>query len=343
MGKRRLLLILLMLMVLTLSGCSTLDIFKSFIRGEPYQGDNPPGEGDNTNVMESQSLEDMQEQEPPDENTRQVTLYYRDHNGYIVPVLRNMPRVEGIAKATLSAMVDSPENRNELRALGLVPVIPGNTEIDLAVKEDGLVRANFSGEILKVESRAEEESLVSAIVYALTEFESIDKVQIMVNNEILETLTYGTDVSQPIGRGNINPLNNDIEGEHVKLTLYMYDNPTGHYTYFVPVTKNVPVGGKNIESAIKELIASQVEDLQLGVPQGTQVFGVTVDSGIAYVNFSDHLLQMTDADQIKNFTKAVALTLKDFGGMDGVQILVDGKEIPLSGETLTMPTFVNVY
>ena len=85
------------------------------------------------------------------------------------------------------------------------------------------------------------------------------------------------------------------------------------------------------------------DSLQLGVPQGTQVFGVTVDSGIAYVNFSDHLLQMTDADQIKNFTKAVALTLKDFGGMDGVQILVDGKEIPLSGETLTMPTFVNVY
>ena len=203
-------------------------------------------------------------------------------------------------------------------------------------------KANFSGEILKVESRRGGKfSQRHCICPHLNE--SITKVQIMVNNEILETLTYGTDVSQPIGRGNINPLNNDIEGEHVKLTLYMYDNPTGHYTYFVPVTKNVPVGGKNIESAIKELIASQVEDLQLGVPQGTQVFGVTVDSGIAYVNFSDHLLQMTDADQIKNFTKAVALTLKDFGGMDGVQILVDGKEIPLSGETLTMPTFVNVY
>lgn len=277
--------------------------------------------------------------------TRQVTLYYKDSGGYIVPVVRTMPKVEGAAKAALSALIDTTENRNDLKALGLQPVLPANTQIELAIKEDGLIRANFSKEILKVKSKQEEQNMVNAIVYTLTEFENIDKVQILVDNEIRETLTYGTDVSKPITRGNINSMSNTTEGEQAKLTLYMYNNPTGQYTYFVPITKNVSTNARNVETAVQELIATKgkVDNLKLNIPDGTQVYGVDVESGVAYVHFSEHLSQMTDKEELDNLTKAIGLTLKEFSGIDGVNLVIDGENSDISSETVAVPTFANTY
>ncbi|MCR1898768.1 GerMN domain-containing protein [Irregularibacter muris] len=332
-------LLLLLVFSLLLAGCrNPVDIFKSYVFGEPEQEENP--------LDEDLSIEDVENLEVPDENSRQTTLYYTDSTGYVVPVVRQIPRVEGIAVAALNALVDSPENRSDLKALGLQPVLPANTEIELAIKEGGLANVNLTGEVLKVESKDQEEKMVMAVVYTLTEFETIDNVQIMVDNKILETLTYGTDVSQPIGRGNINALNNDIEGEHAKMTLYLYNNPTGQYTYFVPVTKKVAANARNIESAVKELISSkgEIAELQLNIPEGTTVYGVNIESGVAYVNFSEHLSKMEDVEEMKNIAKAVGLTLKEFEGVTGVRLMVEGKAISqLGSDPITIPTFANTY
>lgn len=43
-------------------------------------------------------------------STREVTLYYKDLMGYLVPVNCEIPWEEGIAKATLKQMVSSEEN-----------------------------------------------------------------------------------------------------------------------------------------------------------------------------------------------------------------------------------------
>src|SRR5699024_405831 len=111
--------------------------------------------------------------------------------------VRTMPKVEGVAKTALSALVDTTENRKDLKHLGLEPVLPRDTEVELAIKEEGLARVSFNEEILEVESKEEEESMISSIVYTLTEFPNIDKVQVMVNNEIRDTLTYGAEVGKP--------------------------------------------------------------------------------------------------------------------------------------------------
>jgi germination protein M len=343
MNKRIFFLTLIVILALLLSGCTNpIDIFKTFIFGEPQQEDKDLPDGED-NIIEDVE-EDTNNVDIFEEDSYQITLYYKDSGDYIVPVVRNFKKEEGIAKAALSALVDSTENRNELKVLGLQPVLPANTQIELAIKEDGLIRASFSDDILKMESKQQEESMVSALVYTLTEFETIDKVQILVNNEIRDSLTYGTEVGEPISRGNINALNNTIEGEHARLTLYMYNNPTGQYTYFVPVTKNVPSNSRNIETALKELVASKGEfqNLHFNIPEGTTVFGVNMEDGIAYVNFSEHLTEMTDVGEISNLTKAIALTLKEFEGVQGVKLAIDG-ENALESEVISVPTFANSY
>ena len=57
-------------------------------------------------------------------STREVTLYYKDLMGYLVPVNCEIPWEEGIAKATLKQMVSSEENDLQAARLGLLTALP---------------------------------------------------------------------------------------------------------------------------------------------------------------------------------------------------------------------------
>lgn len=344
MKRSKYIILVIIMITFLVAGCTNpVDLVKKYVFNKPQEEENPLSiDGEEPNG----EIEDVEDIKIPDENSRQTTLYYRDSTGYLVPVVRNIPRVEGIANAALSALVDTPENRLEVKQLGLQPVLPANTEMELAVKEDGLMKVNFSKEILNVESKEQEASMVKAVVYTLTEFETVESVQIMVDNKIQETLTYGTDISEPLLRNNINALNNPVEGESARVTLYLYNNPSGNYTYFVPITKNVPANGKNMETAVKELVSSkdEVGKLQLNLPKDVSVHGVNVESGIAYVNFSEELATISEKNEISNISKAIALTLKEFEGINGVKFMIEGKESStLGNEPFAVPTFTNHY
>jgi uncharacterized protein YceK len=58
------------------------------------------------------------------QSTRATTVYYRDADGYIVPVTRTIPWQDGIAAATLGLMVQDEQNIQDAAAMGLEPVLP---------------------------------------------------------------------------------------------------------------------------------------------------------------------------------------------------------------------------
>ena len=78
----------------------------------------------------------------PDVPMQETTLYYRDGNGYLVPVTVEVPRQEGIAKATLSLLTASTVNDMEAASLGLLTVAPEGTAYDLDIS-DGRARVEF--------------------------------------------------------------------------------------------------------------------------------------------------------------------------------------------------------
>lgn len=71
----------------------------------------------------------------PDVPMQETTLYYRDGNGYLVPVTVEVPRQEGIAKATLSLLTASTVNDMEAASLGLLTVAPEGTAYDLDISD----------------------------------------------------------------------------------------------------------------------------------------------------------------------------------------------------------------
>ncbi len=112
-----------------------------------------------------------------------------------------IPRVVGIAKSAISHLVDDVANYHLISGTAMELPLPSNTRVlGATVKDDGLCKIDLSSEILNCENTEHERVAIEAIVYTLTEFATIEQVQIMIDGEIIEELTYGTKVNQPLKR-----------------------------------------------------------------------------------------------------------------------------------------------
>ena len=139
----------------------------------------------------------------PLEDMQQTVVYYEDGDGYLVPVQRDVMRQDGIAKATLELMVQNPKNDMDAARLGLSPVVPEGTTFDLDIAE-GHARVDLGREALSASDKQQEENMRTAIVWALTEFDTVKDVSFLVDGQRRDTLTHGTNIAGSYTRVGLN-------------------------------------------------------------------------------------------------------------------------------------------
>ncbi len=141
--------------------------------------------------------EDVQSEELPQETTK-VTLYFKDGEGrYLVSETREIPQVAGIARAAMEALFEGPSSPD------LKPVLPTGTRLqDINIRPDGLCIVDLSEEATEFErdDPKAEALAVYAVVNTLTEFPTVEKVQILVSGEVRETLAGHIPIDQPLLR-----------------------------------------------------------------------------------------------------------------------------------------------
>ncbi len=191
--KKLLLLGLLVVFVVTVSGCGLVDRILSFKDDVPTNVDQPvqPPEEPQVDVNETTITGE----------TTTVSLYFASPDGTgLVEEQRNIAKVEGIARETINELVMGPAP-----ASGLLPTIPeGTALVDINIKEDGLCRVDFSSELVNnhLGGSTEETLTVYSIVNTLTQFPTVNEVQIMVDGQFVETLAGHVDVSQALVRND---------------------------------------------------------------------------------------------------------------------------------------------
>lgn len=346
--KLVLLLALLLCCTLVLTSCSNpLTSLRDFFNKEETI------DSDKEQVQEeTQSMSEVSTSQP--ENSRATVLYYKDNENFLVPVMRYIPKGDlGIAKTALSALIYSPEKAQDLSAAGLTPTLPMGTKINGAViKEDGLAIVDFSKEFLNFSSDKAEELGIKAIVYTLTEFPNIKSVEIRVEGKKIEEMPKGTQVESGLRRTEINLQAVENPGEKLsKVVVYYHKRGSGAYSYFVPITKVVSGFENSAEAAISALLEGPTDgsSLSSAFPEGTQLLGVEVNSGMAYVNFTEQILAKQGDKAAENkMIKAVTLTLKEFPEVSKAKIFINGKIVEGtdgigSDNYLDVPVFVNFY
>lgn len=275
--------------------------------------------------------------------TVSTVVYYQDNYGYLVPVMCNVAYQDGIAKATLKMMVQSPENDMNAARLGLRTVLPENTTFDLDIC-DGLARIDLSKEVLGLADAAAESNMVTAIVQTLTEFDSVDRVEFLVGGQKLEKLTHGTDISGAFERGEINLESAiSLSGDSSLKPVMLYF-PCESTNVVVPVTRMV-YSNADVNTAVLELAKgpSTQSPLERALPAGCGLIDVRVEGGVAKVNFTREFAQMVEeTDGGRLALKALVLTCTQFEGVDSVEIYVEGEPYDPGAGTLSVPSFANV-
>ena len=271
---------------------------------------------------------------------QQTVVYYEDGDGYLVPVQRDVERQDGIAKATLNLMVQSARNDMDAARLGLIPVVPEGTTFDLDIA-NGHARVDMSRAVLSAADKQQEENLRTAIVWALTEFDTVKDVSFLVDGQQRDTLTHGTNISGSYTRVGLNQeeATQEVFGGASEVQLYF---PAQDGRLLVPVSRTV-YSSDDVATAVFEFLRGPKADsgLETPLPEDTQLLGVSVKDGVVTINFSKSFTRIAEqSDGGVQAMRALMLTCMRYPGIKRVKILVDGE--PYEMPTQDTPKFANI-
>lgn len=189
MRKKILVIIWVLVFATVLVGCGLLNkVREDFKKGEnltePLDLNSP------TVLVETPELSTTVE---PEEKTV-VTLYFADPVEHkLVAEEREIPKVVGIARATMEELIKGPAGS------GLKGTLPAGTKLlDINIREDGLAIVDFSGELIRdlpVSAQAEELAVYS-IVNTLSQFPTVQEVEMRVEGQTVDTLLGHIDFQQ---------------------------------------------------------------------------------------------------------------------------------------------------
>ncbi len=161
-----------------------------------------------TNRLEVPSLDDMVKDDLTIEETYEpvrtignavqeitVALYFADADKTkLVKTEKSIPKVEGMARATIETLLEGPEQGS-----GLVAAVPQGTQLlDINVKqEEKKCIVDFSQELRnRLASGINNEQLaVYSIANTLCQFASIEEVEFRIEGQTVATLAGATDLS----------------------------------------------------------------------------------------------------------------------------------------------------
>lgn len=125
-----------------------------------------------------------------------VVLYFANTSGYLQAEQRTVKKTPGIARQAINELCRGPQSQS------LAATLPDGTRLlDINIK-DGLCTVNFSRELVAKHSGGSgaEYATVYSIVNTLTQFSSINQVQILVEGQVVDSIAGHLDVSVPITR-----------------------------------------------------------------------------------------------------------------------------------------------
>ena len=128
-----------------------------------------------------------------------VALYFTDAGGDCLKVeKREIPLVTGLARATVLELIAGPRQK------GLVKTVPEGTKLlDINI-QDSLCTVNLSKEFRDNHwgGSSGEMLTVYSIVNTLTQFPTVEKVELLVEGQKIDSLAGHMDLSVPVSRNS---------------------------------------------------------------------------------------------------------------------------------------------
>jgi len=288
---KRVAVFLIFALVLT-AGCSLADIplkldkekdENIIIKPQPPEVENSEGE------------QQPQDNLPP-EGSVPTMLYYLDTSGeHVIPLTRYLTKTKTNIRDSLQQLISSPGLTDNLSRLGLKAPLPGGTEIlGLNLHEDKLLTVDLNTRFLDYPTE-EERQVITAVVYTVTQFPEVDRVEFQVDGVPLTSFPGELSFSPPIG-GEIG-INLEIADQvsdysnAMAMTLFYYIRPNPQeQTLMIPVMRVIPQREDLLSACLEELFQSpkggNESKVFSAIPPETKLISTSVEDGTVTVNLS---------------------------------------------------------
>ncbi|WP_047150584.1 GerMN domain-containing protein [Aneurinibacillus tyrosinisolvens] len=261
-------------------------------------------------------------------------IYVVDADGFVVPWAVEIPKSKGLAKQVLNYMVKGSEGEKLLPA-GFRAVLPAGTKVLGMVIKNGVATVDFSPEFKKYRAE-DEQKILDAVTWALTEIDTIKEVNIQINGHPQDVMPInGTPISLLSRENGINrELADNVKvGQTMPVTIYFQGQVSDKESYFVPVTRLVPQQKDKSMAAMKELIQGPKQGSTLfpSMLPSTNVLSIKQQKDIMVVNFDNKLLSYNQGKANPEALEAIVLSLTENSNAKKVQIMVGGKATAKAG------------
>jgi len=322
-----------------LSGCGLF--------GKEKESLDPPK--DVTYLKDGEALDDASpDAETATEEKEDVVMrdiYLIDKNGFVVAQSLPLPKTESVAKQVLSYLVtDGPVA--DILPNGFRTVLPAGTEVDVDIHE-GKATVDFSEEFTTYDPK-DEKRILQAITWTLTQFDSVDKVELRVNGyPLTEMPANGTPVSSE-GLSRADGINTEFTNiadiTNTRPVTVYYLSQIGEDFVYIPVTRRVSNKVKDdVVAVINELVEGPgiLTALETGLMDDVKlVDDPKLQDHVVTLNFNEAILGNSDNKVISEETlRSIVLSLTEQTGIESVKVMVNGSSEVMNekGEALTEP------
>jgi len=264
-----------------------------------------------------------------DVNTNDIFLL--DKNSYVslTKVVLSETQIENKARELLSILTNG--GTEDKIPSGFSAVIPPDTKILSLTYEKGLIKVDFSSELLDIDEEREEK-MIEAIVYTLTSIDDVNKVIIYVEGEILTKLPK-TKENLPSTLDRTFGINKEYNFHKVSnitdVTVY-YVNKYGKEHYYIPVTKYLNDDRDKITIIIDQLSTNfnHNKHLMSYLNGNTKLVSSTTQDKTMNLEFNDYIFDDINTEEIlEEVIYTISLSAKDNYDIDQLVLKNNSKEI----------------
>ena len=261
-------------------------------------------------------------------------IYLLDSNNYIarttISYTNTDKSVESKAKELIESMIIGGKKQS-LIPNGFKAILPVDTKILSVNFEDGILKIDFSKELLDINEEYEEK-MIESLCYTLTSIDEVEGVLIYVDGVMLTELPKSKKflpsiLNRSFGVNKVFNITNikDIE----PVTIY-YINKYNEEYYYVPVTKYANKKDDKIKIIIEELASTPTyqNNLMSFLNSNTELLQYEIKDRQMKLEFNNYLIDDIDQNSILEEVKyTISLSIKDNYDIDEVIFYVDNKEI----------------
>ncbi len=261
-----------------------------------------------------------------------VPIYLLNPDNYVVRTNIAIDNTDSLKQAQeLISALTIGSSKTEYISDHFTQIIPQNTKVLDISLEDGLLKINFSKEILNI-AKDMEEKLIESLVYTLTEIKGIEEIMIFIESTKLEVLPQSNiklpnTLDRSYGINKVYDITN-IKNS-TKTTVY-YIGEFNDLVYYIPVTKIDNSQENKIEIIIDELKSSPIYETNLMsyLASSVELENYEELENQIILSFNNAIFDdFTEQNILEEVKYSISLSLKDTLGIQEVIFKVGDKVV----------------